>query len=52
MSRNTIRPCYISLKGLIAAAFESSEQSYLLRVNGRVGAIPVHRESTDSLILT
>ena len=28
------------LKGFIAAAFESSEPLYLLRLNGRVGAIP------------
>ena len=28
------------LKGLIAAAFESSEPLLLLRLNGRVGAIP------------
>ena len=28
------------LKGLIAAAFESSEPLHLLRLNGRVGAIP------------
>ena len=28
------------LKGLIAAVFESSEPLYLLRLNGRVGAIP------------
>ena len=28
------------LKGLIAAAFESSEQLQLLRLNGHVGAIP------------
>ena len=38
------------LKGLIAAVLESSEPLHLLRLNGRVGAIPVHRESTDSLI--
>ena len=30
----------IFLKGLIAAAFESSEPLYLLGLNGRVGAIP------------
>ena len=29
MSRNTRRPCYVS-KGLIAAAFESSEPLHLL----------------------
>ena len=28
------------LKGLIAAALESSEPLHLLRLNGRVGAIP------------
>ena len=28
------------LIGLIAATFESSEPLYLLRLNGRVGAIP------------
>ena len=28
------------LKGLIAAMFESSEPLHLLRLNGRVGAIP------------
>ena len=28
------------LTGLIAAAFESSERLRLLRLNGRVGAIP------------
>ena len=37
------------LKGLIAAALESSEPLLFLRLNGRVGAI-LHRESTDSLI--
>ena len=31
------------LKGLIAAAFESSEQLQLLRPDGRVGAIPTQR---------
>ena len=40
----------LKLKGLIAVAFESSEPLHLLRLNGRVGAIPTHRESTDSLI--
>ena len=40
VSRNTHRPCYVS-KGLIAAAFESSELLHLLRLNGRrVGTIP------------
>ena len=39
MSRNTRRPCYVSIKGLIAAAFESSEPLHLLRLNGHVGAI-------------
>ena len=28
------------LKGLITAAFENSEPLHLLRLNGRVGAIP------------
>ena len=28
------------LKGLIAVAFESSEPLHLIRLNGRVGAIP------------
>ena len=28
------------LKGLIAAGFESSEPLHLLRLSGRVGAIP------------
>ena len=28
------------LKGLIAAAFESFEPLHLVRLNGRVGAIP------------
>ena len=37
--KNTRRPCYLS-KRLIAAAFESSEPLLLLRLNGRVGAIP------------
>ena len=31
------------LKGLIAAAFDSSEPLLLLRLNGRVGAIPTYR---------
>ena len=31
------------LKGLIAAAFESSEPLLLLRLNRRVGAIPTYR---------
>ena len=46
------------LKGLIAAAFDSSEPLLLLRLNGRVGAIPTYRVYrlydiyiyTDSLI--
>ena len=29
------------LKGLIAVAFESFEPLHLLRLNGRVGAIPI-----------
>ena len=33
----------ILLKGLIAAAFKSSEPLHLLRLNGRVGAIPTER---------
>ena len=33
------------LKGLIAAAFESSEPLHLLRLNGRVGALPTYRLS-------
>ena len=37
------------LKGLIAAAFESSEPLHFLRLNG-VSAPSLHRESTDSLI--
>ena len=37
------------LKGLIAAAFESSELLHLLRLNGCVVAT-LHRQSTDSLI--
>ena len=36
------------LKGLIAASFESSEQLHLLRLN----APSLHRESTESLIIT
>ena len=35
--RNTRRSCYV---GLTADAFESSELLHLLRLNGRVGAIP------------
>ena len=31
------------LKGLIAAALESSEPLHFLRLNGRVGAIPTER---------
>ena len=31
------------LKGLIAAAFDSSEPLLLLGLNGRVGAIPTYR---------
>ena len=31
---------FMCLKGLIAATFESSEPLHLLRLNGRVGAIP------------
>ena len=31
------------LKGLIAAAFDSSDPLLLLRLNGRVGAIPTYR---------
>ena len=30
----------LCLKGLIVAAFESSELLHFLRLNGRVGAIP------------
>ena len=33
------------LKGLIDAAFESFEPFHLLRLNGRVGAIPTQRVS-------
>ena len=40
------------LKGLIAAVFENSERLHLLRLNGHVSAIPIHRESTDSLIMS
>ena len=37
------------LKGLVTAAFGSSEPFFLLKVNGHVSAIPTS-ESTDSLI--
>ena len=40
----------IFLKGLIAAAFESSEPLYLLGLKIDVSAPSLHRESTDSLI--
>ena len=33
----------IVLKGLIAAAFKSSELLYLLRLNGHVGAISTYK---------
>ena len=38
------------LKRLIGATFKSSELLHLLRLNGCVGAIPIHRKSTNSLI--
>ena len=38
------------LKRFRTVVFERSELLFFLRLNGRVGAIPIDRESTDSLI--